>query len=50
MSISKETIEELRQILKEDYDIETSEEEAENIARNFIGYFDLLNKIENKNE
>lgn len=50
MNISKEKIEELREIMKEDYGLETTKDEAEEIAYNIVGYFDLLNKIKNENE
>jgi len=50
MPISKETIEELREIMKEDYGLETTKDEAEEIAYSLVGYFDLLNKIKNENE
>jgi len=45
MTISEATIQELRQILKEDYGKEVTKAEASEIAYNLVGYFDLLAKI-----
>lgn len=43
--VSKEIILEFQQIIKEEYDREVSFTEAADIARNLVGYFDLLAKI-----
>lgn len=45
MTISEATIQELRQILKEDYGKEITQTEASEIAYTLVGYFDLLAKI-----
>jgi hypothetical protein len=45
MSISEATIQELRQILKEDYGKEVTQAEASEIAYTLVRYFDLLAKI-----
>ncbi len=45
MNLSQETIEELRQIIKEDYGVELTLAQATEIANNLVGYFDLLAKI-----
>lgn len=44
--VSKERIEELQTIIKEDYGKEVSFEEASNIARDTVSYFDLLAKLD----
>lgn len=51
MTVSKELILELQQIIKEDYGKEVSFAEASEISNGLVGYFDLLAKIyqENKN-
>lgn len=46
--ISKATIEEMRQILKEDYGKDVSQSEASEITRNLVSYFDLLAKINHR--
>lgn len=45
MAISETTIEEFRQILKEDYEEEMTLEKASKILYTLVGYFDLLAKI-----
>lgn len=45
MPISEATIQELKQILKEDYGKEVTQAEVSEIARTLVGYFDLLAKI-----
>ena len=45
MSLSDQTIQELQQILKEDYGREIPSAEASEIAHSLVGYFDLLAKI-----
>jgi hypothetical protein len=48
MSISKETVMELKKIIKEDYGKELSYEEVWEIAHGLVGYFDLLAKINHR--
>ena len=48
--LSEQTIQELRQILKDDYGKDVTFTEASNIAHVMIGYFDLLGKIFHKNQ
>jgi len=43
--LSETTIQELKQILKEDYGKKVTQAEASNIAHTLVGYFDLLAKI-----
>jgi hypothetical protein len=43
--LSKKLLEELKMIVKEDYGIEFTEQETNQIANNLVSYFDLLNKI-----
>jgi len=43
--LSKATIQELKQILKEEYGREIDLREASEIAHTLVGYFDLLAKI-----
>lgn len=45
MSLKKATIEELRQIIAEDYGRELTFGEVEVIANGLVGYFDILAKI-----
>jgi hypothetical protein len=55
-TLSQERIDELRQILKEDFGREVSQADASDIAYTLVGYYDLLAKIyhrektENKND
>lgn len=49
MQISKKLILELRKIIKDDYDRRLSFEKTAEIARDLVGYFDLLAKIHHKN-
>ena len=48
--ISRERILELQQIIKEDHNKEISFKEADEIARNLVGYFDLLARLEVKDK
>ena len=50
MSISRATIKEMRQILKEDYGRSVSQTEASKIIHTLISYFDLLAKIEHRDK
>lgn len=45
MTISDTTIQDLRQILREDYGREVTQAEASEIIHGLVGYFDLLAKI-----
>ncbi len=45
MQLSKETIEELQKILKEDYGKNLSMSEASEVANTLVAYFDLLAEI-----
>lgn len=45
MNLKKETLSELKQILKEEYGFDIDGKELEKIAINIVGYFDLLMKI-----
>jgi hypothetical protein len=47
--LSNATIQELRQIILEDYGQEISMTEASEIANDLVGYFDLLAKIYHRN-
>ncbi len=44
--VSKERILEFQKIIKEDYDREVSFAEASEMVNNLVGYFDLLLKID----
>jgi hypothetical protein len=54
--LSQTTVEELRQILKEEYGKDVSQADASEIAHTLVGYFDLLaniyhrEKTENNND
>jgi len=48
--MSKELINELRVILEEDFGQKLSIEEVTEIARAFVGYFDLLIKVNFSNK
>lgn len=43
--LKQETINELGQILTEDYEIRLSSRELNEVADNLVGYFDLLGKM-----
>lgn len=45
MKLKEATLEELKQILREDFEIELNRGEVEKIAHTLIGYFELLTKI-----
>jgi predicted HTH domain antitoxin len=47
--LSEQTIQELRVILKEEYDKDVSLSEASEIASTLVGYFDQLAKLSNLN-
>ncbi len=49
MNLSKETIKELQEILKADYEEEVSFDEVARIANNLLGAFDLLAEINHEN-
>ena len=48
--LSKQTIEKLQHILKEDYGKDVSLKEASEIAYGLVGYFDLLAKIHHRTQ
>lgn len=43
--LSQETINEFIQVVREDYDREITPEQASEILRNLVNYFDLLAKL-----
>lgn len=45
MKLKKETIQELKKILKEEYDTELAPADLERFAYSLVDYFDLLIKI-----
>ncbi len=47
--LSQETINELGQILKEEYGEELSSEKVSDIARTSVGYFGLLARLHHRN-
>ena len=48
MQLSEQTIQELREILHEDYGRKITLAETTEIARTLVGYFDLLQKIHHR--
>lgn len=44
--VSQELVEELRMIIKEDYQVDLQPQEASEIANTLVNYFKLLTKIE----
>lgn len=50
MKLKKETIKELEVILKEEFNLNLNSNDLEKLAYCLVGYFDLLNKIENRHE
>ena len=48
MAISEATIQELKQVLMEDYGKDVTQVEASEIAHTLVGYFDLLAKIHHR--
>lgn len=48
MPLSRPLIGELRMILREEYGVEVSDKEAEEIGMNFVRYFAFLEKIDNR--
>ena len=49
MALSRATIEELIQVVREDYGEEWSYEKAAQILRDWVGYFGLLAKLQLRN-
>lgn len=45
--LSKELLEELKLILKEEYGINLTDDETTKVGMNLVGYFSLLAKIQN---
>lgn len=50
MKLSKKVILELGQILKEEFDLEMPYKDLEKLAYTLVGYFGLLQEIENRHE
>ncbi len=50
MSLSKETIQEFKEITKSEYNKELTDEEALEASSNLVGFFDLLLKIDRRNK
>lgn len=50
MALSNERVMELKQIIKEDYGRELSDDEVWEIAETMVGYYDLLTKIKYRTE
>lgn len=48
MAISDKTIQEYRDAIKEEYGAEISFEEAREHVHNFVGFYDLLYKIDRR--
>jgi len=48
--LSQQLIDELRQIIKEDYKLDLPLSEAKDIANTLLGYFDTLLEIEYEND
>ncbi|MEO8581971.1 MAG: hypothetical protein ABI425_05375 [Patescibacteria group bacterium] len=46
--LSKKLIDEYKQIIKEDYGLELSDEDAHDCATNLVDYFELLMKIDHQ--
>lgn len=49
MAVSKELVLELQSIIKEDYEKEVDFQDTSLIANGLVGYFDLLAKINHRN-
>lgn len=47
--LSKQLLDELKLILKEEFNLELSEKDSAKLARNLVGYFELLAKIHYRN-
>ena len=50
MSLKRKTLEELKIILKEEFNYEPDKGELVNFAHSLIGYYDLLLKISNRDK
>jgi len=50
MKLSKERVQELGQVLKEEFNLELDDSNLEKLAYSLAGYFDLLLKIENRHK
>jgi len=48
--ISPETVEKFKKMFKEEYGVEYSDEEAWEATHNFLGFFDLLLKLDRKQQ
>lgn len=50
MKISGQTIRELKDILKEEFNLELSKANLNNFAYSLVGYFDLLQKVDSRHK
>lgn len=50
MKFKKDSLLELRQILKEDFNFEPNDKELSNFAYSLVGYFDLLLKVDSRHK
>jgi len=50
MNFSQEQLNELKNILEEDYEIELTQKDLFGVACSLVGYFDLLAKIDNRDK
>ena len=48
--VSQVLVEELKMIIKEDYQVELQPEEASEIANSLVSFFNLLLKLESEND
>ena len=48
--VSQVLVEELKMIIKEDYQVELQPEETSEIANSLVSFFNLLLKLESENE
>ena len=48
MKLSKNTVLELKQILREEFNLYLNDQDLENLAHSLVGYFSLLKRIENR--
>ena len=48
VELSKKTVEKFREIFKKEYGVEYADQEAWEAAHNFVGFFDLLLKLDRK--
>mgnify|MGYP001567015453 FL=1 len=48
--VSAELVEELRMIIKEDYQLDLEPQEASDVANTLVSFFELLAKIDSESE